>query len=509
MKKSIFLAAVAAIVLAGCAKNETFVKVTDQDAVSFGAYSGRTITKGGPAVDMNLDSLKRHGFGVFATYTQLDTFETLAHDKGANNNFMSNQQVAYSGGAWTYSPIKYWPNPTNGRDADKQMISFFAYAPYTDSTNVDKTYGITGFSTAVAPDDPAVTDPTDPAYAEHVHNFVHYTFAANKPNVDLMWGYKKKNVNNTTDPVTITYDINNNLTRTTDKVNFIFQHLLSKLGGSQEGTDANGDIITPDNPSYVANGLVVKANAETIKPTNNFGTATGTKITVTKIVIGSAPEKELVPPATDSTKVTDIDGNPISYAKDAQTGKLDLYTGVFKLDNPGQAVQFKQTITNMIDDPDTTNEDESKADSELSERIAEPASFADFAALPVGVTEDAVNVYKTESAPIILVPDTKPVVDIEITYIVRTYDEKLPIGYTDVKQTAWGRIKFPAIKKNTKYNIVMILGLNDVKFSAEVADWETGVVGQVLTDLNNDGDYDDPGETTDVYDTEIGLPDNL
>ena len=504
MKKSIILAAVAALVLAGCAKNETFVNVADQDAVFFGAYSGRTITKGGPAVDMNLDSLKIHGFGVFATYTQLDTFEVLPSTKGANDNFMANQKVAYAGSEWTYSPIKYWPNPTNGRDADDQLISFFAYAPYTDSTSVDKTYGITGFSTAVAVDDPSAATPVN-----HVHNFVHYTFAKDKPNVDLMWGYKTKTVD-PADPTKVTYTINNNLTRTTDKVRFVFQHLLSKLGGSQEGVDpTTGKILTPDDPGYVANGLVVKANAESVTPTNEFGTATGTKITVSKIVIGSAPAKEDADGDGVEEAVTDIDGTPISYATGAQTGKLDLYTGEFKLDGAAQAIEFKQTITNMIDDPETLTEDESKADSELSERIAEPASFANFAALPKGVTSDKVNVYKTESAPIILVPGTKPVVDIQITYIVRTYDEKLPLGYTDVKQTTWGRIKFPAIKKNTKYNIVMILGINDVKFAAEVADWETGVVDQILNDLNGDGDYDDPGETTDVFDTEIGLPYNL
>ena len=66
---------------------------------------------------------------------------------------------------------------------------------------------------------------------------------------------------------------------------------------------------------------------------------------------------------------------------------------------------------------------------------------------------------------------------------------------------------FPMAKAG--HNIVMILGINDVKFAAEVADWETGVVDQILNDLNGDGDYDDPGETTDVFDTEIGLPYNL
>jgi len=120
MKKSIILAAVAAIVLAGCAKNETYVKVADE-AVSFGAYSGRTITKAGPTDDMNLDALKTLGFGVFATYSGTNDYSE------ATNDFMYNQLVNFST-EWTYSPVKYWPNPTNGQSADAQKVSFFAYA---------------------------------------------------------------------------------------------------------------------------------------------------------------------------------------------------------------------------------------------------------------------------------------------------------------------------------------------------------------------------------------------
>ena len=493
MKKSVFFAAIAALVLAGCAKNETYyTQVKYQDEVNFGAYSGRTITKAGPTDDMNLDALKTLGFGVFATFTGTDAFEDADNDKGVTNDFMYNQQVAYNDteNAWLYSPVKYWPNPTNGQNADDQHVSFFAYAPYADpeAAAADNTYGITGFSTLVAHDDR--NDATSPT---HLHNIVEYTFAKDKPNVDLMWGYKAKDT--TTDPVS--YTINNNLTRTTDKIRFVFQHLLSKLGGSQEGA-----ITDPEDPNYVANGLVVKANAETITPTNDFGTSNGTKITISRIVIGSAPEID----AISGQPVTDIDGDPIDYADDVQTAKLDLYTGEFNLDNAAQLIEFHQEITN---DPSEITADPATADSELADRLKEPlTAIADFDTdLPKGVTNTAVNVYKDESNPIILVPGTKPVVDIEITYIVRTYDDKLGTQkYSEVPQTVWGRIKFPEIKKNTKYNIVMILGLNDVKFEAEVEDWATGVVNQVMVDTDGDGI---PDTLMDVTDSEIGLPYNL
>ena len=471
MKKSIIFAAVAALVLAGCAKNETFVKNYDEDAVSFGAYNPRTITKAGPTDDINLDALKTHGFGVFATYSGTDDFTA------ANDNFMYNQQVVWDGSsAWTYSPVKYWPNPTNGQAADAQKVSFFAYAPYADpaAAGADNSYGVTGFDIASN------------------HDIVKYTFAKDKPNVDLMWGYQVKNA---TDPVT--YEINLNLTRRTETVKFIFQHLLAKLGGSQEGGDP---VLGPDDPGYVANGLMIKANAQTIAPTNGFGTANGTKITVSRIIVKSAPEEDPV-----GTPVVDANGNDVKYATDAQTGKLDLYTGEFILDSATpEALQFSQTLTN---DPAEISADPATADSQIAERIAEPASFADFAALPKGVTDTAVNVYKDESNPIILIPGTAPVVDVEVTYTVRTYDEKLGTKkYSQVEQTVWNRVKFPTIEKNKKYNLLMILGLNDVKLEASVEDWANGAT---WVDANGNGVVDEGEVTYGADDREIGLPNNL
>ena len=480
MKQYFFIAALAAAVLAGCAKNETYVKVSNNydDAVSFSAYSGRTITKAGCTDDMNLEALKKAeaGFGVFATYSGTDNFSE------ATDNFMYNEKITWNGNEWSYSPVKYWPNPTNGQSADAQKVSFFAYAPYAAiDPAVAETSGITGFSID----------------ATTHHNMLHYTFSNDKnvPNVDLMWGYKTKNVDNSTNPATVTYDINTNLTRTTDKVAFIFQHLLSKLGGSQEGA-----ITDPTDPNYVANGLIIKANAETIAPTNNFGENNGTKITVSEIILQSAPEEDPV-----GTPVLDANGNEIHYAAN-QTGKLDLYTGEFVLDNAAAPVQFKQVLSADPDDVTAKT-----ADSEIADIIKEPTTEINvLSALPTGVTTTAVNVYKDESSPIILIPGTAPVVDVTITYTVRTYDEKLSNGtnndkkYTEVPQTVWGRVKFPTIEKNKKYNLLMILGLNDVKFEATVEDW---ALETTWVDTDGDGVKDD--DEIIAVDQEIGLPNNL
>lgn len=489
MKRFTILAAIAALVLGACTKTEINFEQTEADAINFGAYSGRSVTKAGPTDDMNLKALATHGFGVFATYSGVDDFSA------ANNNFMYNQQVtsADEGANWTYEPVKYWPNPTNGQPADVQKVSFFAYAPYADpeATGAVNDYGITGFA----------IDGTN-----H-HNLVNYTFAVNKPNVDLMWGYRSRTgAGTTTDPYV--YTVNTNQTRQSTKIPFIFRHLLAKLGGSYEGP-----VPTPnpyEDPSYVANGLTIVANP-TLDPTKeygvvtsgDFGGATGTKITVSSINVKSAPETE----GTPAVAVTDIDGAPISYATAAQTGTLDLYTGVFTLTGTPTSIQFEQNITA---DAAAVAADATHSLSELADFLKEPTTtVTDFSTLPLGVTKKEVNVYKDEANPIILVPGTKPVVDVTITYVVRTYDPKIPgKGFTEVPQTVFGRVKFPVIEANKKYNLRIILGLMDVKFEASVEDWARD---DSFIDNDGDGVYT-PGVDTLVPGgavTEIDLPANI
>ena len=499
MKKIIFFALIATAVLAGCARVETVETPADnQYAIDFGGYSGNVITKAGVTDDMNLDALKTHGFGVFATYTGTDDFDAFG---GADNLFMNNEKVAYSTAAtaWTYSPIRYWPNPTGGKSADDQHVSFFAYAPHCTPA-AGETTGITGFDTqAVVGTDPTTGDPITVK-----HNLVHYAFDPAGPNVDLMWGYKTKTVIPGT-PATTSYTVNKDLTRTAGTVHFVFRHMLSKLGGSQEG------ITDPTASGYKANGLIIKASP-TADPTNayitgtpgEFGSDTGTKITVSEIIVESAPETEGTPAAA----VKDINGNDVVYATTSQPGTLDLYTGKFTLDGTPAAapkpVRFYQKIS-----ADATAV--AAGASELADYLKEVPGVTDFSQIKTGVIKQPRNVYADESNPIILLPGTAPVVDVTITYTVRTYDAKLPARsatvanstYTEVPQTVFGRVCFPTIEENKKYNLCIILGLNDVKFSATVEDWTPGN----WTDTNGNGVIDD-GELTGT-EKELWLPANV
>lgn len=114
-------------------------------AVTFNTYvqSGNTQTRATyPTIssmgEIDINRLKTMGFGVFAQHTSNTAW--TSYDQATPFNFMWNQQVAWDGtSAWTYSPVKYWPNDNTPADKqspaatgsqDRSYLSFFAYAPY-------------------------------------------------------------------------------------------------------------------------------------------------------------------------------------------------------------------------------------------------------------------------------------------------------------------------------------------------------------------------------------------
>ena len=130
------------LLLAGCSQNEvTDVNPDSHPAVGFGVYTGLA-TRG---VDMTTESMKDSpsdaekygGFGIMGYFTGQETFENVKNTVTAG--YMYNQAAEYDSknSAWTYSPVKYWPN----RDGDK--ISFFAYAPYESNGQSGTKTGIT------------------------------------------------------------------------------------------------------------------------------------------------------------------------------------------------------------------------------------------------------------------------------------------------------------------------------------------------------------------------------
>lgn len=211
MKKFFVFAAIAATVLASCAKTEVVHKSTTQgDAVGFGVYVPQT--KAGAAGQTTTATIQRSeanggGFGVFAYYTN-----DADYSASAKPNFMYNQGVFYNTSKWEYTPVKYWPNEygdgAHSSAADK--LSFFAYAPYVSSAT--GTYGITAFAPANnAAGDPTITYAIDPTPSTAV---------------DLCWAVKSD---------TGLPWLNQTKQSTSGTVAFLFKHALARFNVNVRG----------------------------------------------------------------------------------------------------------------------------------------------------------------------------------------------------------------------------------------------------------------------------------
>ena len=119
-----------------CGAADTGVDTPEGEAVPvrFSTYIAQSATTRAATQPLSnitdIASLRAAGFGVFGYYDDNKTYDSSADTP----NFMYNQQVVWSTGdkAWTYSPLKYWPNETGTGESDGRTdhLSFFAYAPY-------------------------------------------------------------------------------------------------------------------------------------------------------------------------------------------------------------------------------------------------------------------------------------------------------------------------------------------------------------------------------------------
>lgn len=135
MKNKSLLMAITALLMAGCSQNEIMeVRQDTNSALNFSVYTGVS-TRGQDVSTATMqgacDETNYGGFGIMAYYTGSKTWDEMVANSPAElkPTFMFNQKVTYdkTNTAWTYSPVKYWPNDPNAK------VSFFAYAPYESS----------------------------------------------------------------------------------------------------------------------------------------------------------------------------------------------------------------------------------------------------------------------------------------------------------------------------------------------------------------------------------------
>ena len=174
------------------------------------------------AVDPNnLTTANLKSFGVFTFYSEGITANG-AIAAGDLPNFMFNQKVTGGTGAYTYTPVKYWPNQdgvsTNGSEPYQDVLSFYAYAPYVGLN--DGTDATTATANGIS-----LSDGTT-------------TYANNTP-----WGtgsgqsypkiYYNPNTTNYTKNIDLLYatPLENQVKGTvTSKVSLAFKHAMTQIG---------------------------------------------------------------------------------------------------------------------------------------------------------------------------------------------------------------------------------------------------------------------------------------
>ncbi|MBO6030637.1 MAG: hypothetical protein J6Q22_04130 [Prevotella sp.] len=497
--KRIFLLVATAAMFAACSQTEELAsldknKDASQEAVGFDVYA--PITRAGTAGEITTASLKTGdhkdaGFGVFGYYSDNEQYSVYLKP-----NFMYNQQVLWDGNIWKYEPAKYWPNEfgTDATSEDVDYLSFFAYAPYvkfipsSGAVDVSKVVLNANDHTGVAMDTQEKVD----AEIEFLQKkniigtirntstgdpMIKYAVDWNPAtSVDLLWGVAPTNVSySTIDNNSTSVDpgkpyINMLKMKNGEKVKFLLCHALAWLN-VQIDADFNSE------GTGGANG--------TVHGTNNDFTDRHTKIWIRSITFdgfaaqGSLNLNNESTTTLGSATVGLAKWMDISGANELETGSVTIYDG---RKDGGEGVESNEATSEK---PHTLNPQLIQTKQYLSSSNPYAAGGTlEEGDHHTGVTKTPQNLFESTNATdqIYVIP-TSEKVNVTIVYDVETADENLATYLSDGLtrgSSIQNRISkldvFSAkLEAGKKYTLKLHLGMTDVKFDAEVQEWETGL----------------------------------
>ena len=461
--------AVVALLAAGCqgtdesAVMEQAAKEAAQQVmpVAFDAYVNKGTTRSIQTGTLSTSALQvgDAGFGVFAYYTDGSLYDPDA----SKPNFMYNQQISYNTSAWTYEPVKYWPNETtNGGAAYNDYLSFLAYAPFVavnETTGLVDTTGMT---------EEEAKDATSIGIISLSRNYAggdatvrnNTTFQPDK-RVDLCWGVARNNFTGGDNSLTAGQPyLNITKPGLTDKIGFEFKHALAALNvqidAYVDGTDNTNEVNTTTHiyvrsvtfEGFATRGTLNLNNGQTAPAWSNTSGEGSVQTEAVTVNDGRVDGKEAIAAAVNERPVG---LNPVLV-------QSEPYLNADYSDN---SAAVKAGVTNTAVN--------------LFDVSGMEAGYADPASPTAGEME------ATLAAPVFLIPNGVPL-SVNIVYDVETHSGNLP-GYLGDGRTHGSSIENNITKTlgltleaGKQYIVRLHLGMNSVKIDAAVTAWDEPAV---------------------------------
>lgn len=419
----------------------------EDTAVNFSPYIGKVPeSRAGAPGEIDQTRLQTLGFGVFAQHTGNSVWSD--YTKTVPFNFMWNQKVEWDvdATAWTYEPLKYWPNDNKPADKagatgsqDHSYLQFFAYAPYVSATELPST------TEAKAAADGIVEMSTNADKTNE--SYIYYRTDKEKPfdkeeSVDLLWATNKD-----------LFKMKDSKEGYLDgRVDMVFKHTQAKLLVNVKTlVDRTADYSSPAYPTDLDPNTRIFIKSVEITTPDYYSEGK----------LWLAPVGDT--PSWDYTGLDAKKNTGFVFGKDA--------TGMFR-DDVKYSMRYE--APNVPVNASITDSNADELDDATGLTLLETAR-AGFDAMEAGVlsTEQQLSA----NYPVFMFPPSTTKSDVSITavYHVVTFDPNLTLNspkyYSDVTNNITASLGSELrFDPNKQYKILLSLGVTSAKFEVSVLD---------------------------------------